>query len=104
MVKQLAKLGGMSVADPEQLESSEPVVAPDGPWNCVVWDDPVNLMSYVVYVFSTHFGYPEHKAQQLMLQVHHDGKAIVSSGGREKIEMDVQAMHNYGLWATMEQV
>jgi len=94
----------MSVAIPEQETVEEPTLAMEPVWNCIVWDDPVNLMTYVTYVFQTYFGYSESKARSLMLQVHHDGKAAVSSGSREKVEMDVQAMHNYGLWATMESV
>ena len=94
----------MSVAIPEQETVEEPTLAMDPVWSCIVWDDPVNLMTYVTYVFQTYFGYSEAKARSLMLQVHHDGKAAVSSGSREKVEMDVQAMHNYGLWATMESV
>ncbi|MCB0911177.1 MAG: ATP-dependent Clp protease adapter ClpS [Propionibacteriaceae bacterium] len=73
-------------------------------WVTIVWDDPVNLMSYVTHVFSTYFGYDESKATDLMLQVHNNGKAVVSSGGREQMETDVDAMHGYGLWATLEQV
>lgn len=73
------------------------------PWNTVVWDDPINLMSYVTYVFMSYFSIARERAEELMLQVHHDGKAIVSSGSREAMERDVQAMHEYGLWATMEQ-
>ena len=92
----------MSVAIPEQETVEEPTLAMEPVWSCIVWDDPVNLMTYVTYVFQTYFGYSEAKARSLMLQVHHDGKAAVSSGSREKVEMDVQAMHNYGLWATME--
>lgn len=92
----------MSVAIPEQQTIEEPVVAVEPVWNCIVWDDPVNLMTYVTFVFTEYFGYSEPKARSLMLQVHNDGKAVVASGSREKIEMDVQAMHNYGLWATME--
>lgn len=72
-------------------------------WRTIVWNDPVNLMSYVTYVFRTYFGYSEDKATTLMLQVHHDGKSAVSSGAREKMEVDVKAMHSYGLWATLEQ-
>lgn len=68
----------------------------------IVWDDPVNLMSYVTHVFTNYFGYPEAKAQELMLQVHNNGKAAVSAGTREQMEIDVDAMHGYGLWATME--
>jgi ATP-dependent Clp protease adaptor protein ClpS len=71
-------------------------------WVTIVWDDPVNLMSYVTHVFSTYFGYPEEKATDLMLQVHNDGKAVVSHGTREQMETDVDAMHGYGLWATLE--
>ena len=73
------------------------------PWVTIVWNDPVNLMSYVTYVFESYFGYPTPKAEKLMLQVHHDGRAVVSSGPRERMEVDVQAMHRYGLWATMQQ-
>ncbi|WP_100422287.1 ATP-dependent Clp protease adapter ClpS [Sediminihabitans luteus] len=71
-------------------------------WATVVWNDPVNLMSYVSYVFQSYFGYGEAKAHALMLQVHQEGRAVVSSGGREKVEVDVQAMHGFGLWATMQ--
>lgn len=89
----------------------EAVVVPDAdtttararPWRTVVWNDPVNLMSYVTYVFRTYFGFDEPTANRLMLQVHHEGRAIVSSGSREKMEVDVLAMQNYGLWATLEQ-
>lgn len=95
----------MRVAIPKQqfAEEAESVPSQEPVWTCVVWDDPVNLMAYVTYVFQTYFGYEETKARALMLQVHNEGKSAVSSGTREKIEMDVQAMHNYGLWATMSQ-
>ena len=76
--------------------------ATESPWVTIVWDDPVNLMSYVTHVFTTYFGYPEPKAGRLMLQVHNEGKAVVSSGTREQMESDVDAMHSYGLWATLE--
>jgi len=75
---------------------------PDLPWVTVVWNDPVNLMSYVAYVFESYFGMTQEQAHKLMLQVHEDGRAVVSSGAREKVEFDVQAMHGYGLWATMQ--
>lgn len=68
----------------------------------IVWDDPVNLMSYVTHVFTSYFGYPETRATELMLQVHNHGKAVVSIGSREQMETDVDAMHGYGLWATLE--
>ena len=71
-------------------------------WVTIVWDDPVNLMSYVTYVFQNYFRYPRAKAEKLMLQVHHEGKAVVSTGNREAMERDVMAMQNYTLWATME--
>ena len=74
----------------------------DRPWVTIVWNDPVNLMSYVVYVFQKLFGYSREKATRLMLQVHHEGKAVVSSGTREKIETDVARLHGHGLWATMQ--
>jgi ATP-dependent Clp protease adaptor protein ClpS len=78
------------------------VVVPDVPWIALVWNDPVNLMSYVVYVFQKLFGYSREKATRLMLQVHQEGKAVVSSGTREKIEADVARLHGHGLWATMQ--
>ena len=74
----------------------------DRPWVTVVWNDPVNLMSYVTYVFQTYFGYSKEKATQLMLDVHYKGKAAVSSGNREQAEADVSRLHAHGLWATME--
>ncbi|MDK7082497.1 ATP-dependent Clp protease adapter ClpS [Pseudoglutamicibacter albus] len=73
------------------------------PFELVVWDDPVNLMSYVSYVFRTYFGYSDEVAQKLMLEVHHSGRAVVARGPREKIETDVEAMHGYGLQATMRE-
>jgi ATP-dependent Clp protease adaptor protein ClpS len=72
------------------------------PWVTIVWNDPVNLMNYVAFVFQTYFGYSKKKAEKLMLEVHNDGKSVVASGSREEMERDVQAMHEYGLWATME--
>lgn len=74
----------------------------DRPWNLVVWNDPVNLMTYVVYVFRKLFGFSKEKATRLMLQVHNDGRAIVATGPREKMEMDCFRLHGHGLWATME--
>lgn len=71
-------------------------------WVCIVWNDPINLMNYVTFVFMTYFKYSKEKAETLMLQVHNDGKAVVSSGSREEMEKDVNAMHSYGLWATLQ--
>jgi len=71
-------------------------------WVCIVWNDPINLMNYVTYVFMTYFKYSKEKAENLMLQVHNDGKAVVSSGSREEMEKDVNAMHSFGLWATLQ--
>lgn len=76
---------------------------PDLPWNVIVWDDPVNLMDYVVYVFQDVFGFGVDKATRLMLMVHNEGKAVVFSGLREPAELCVYRLHRYGLWATMEQ-
>jgi ATP-dependent Clp protease adaptor protein ClpS len=87
----------------EQPEADE-VTRPALPWATIVWNDPVNLMSYVTYVFQTYFGYSRKKAEKLMWEVHKDGKSVVSTGSREEMERDVQAMHEYGLWATMEKV
>jgi ATP-dependent Clp protease adaptor protein ClpS len=74
----------------------------DVPWVTIVWNDPVNLMSYVTYVFQTYFGYSKEKATQLMLDVHRKGRAVVSNGTREDMERDTQAMHEFGLWATFQ--
>ena len=74
----------------------------DKVWLVIVWNDPVNLMVYVTMVFQKLFGYTKEKATKLMLQVHHDGKAIVSSGPKEKAELDVARLHEHGLWATMQ--
>ena len=87
---------------PDEDVDSETVVVPDKPWVTIVWNDPVNLMTYVEYVFHTHFGYPREKSHRLMLDVHEKGKAVVSNGTREEMERDVEAMHGYGLWATLQ--
>ncbi|MDN4614899.1 ATP-dependent Clp protease adapter ClpS [Leifsonia sp. F6_8S_P_1B] len=71
------------------------------PWVTIVWNDPVNLMSYVSYVFRSYFGFPCAEAERLMLQVHNDGRAVVATGTREEMERHVEAMHDYGLWATL---
>jgi ATP-dependent Clp protease adaptor protein ClpS len=76
---------------------------PDRPWVVIVWNDPVNLMTYVTLVFQRLFGYSRAKAEKLMLEVHHDGKSAVSTGTREKAELDVSRLHAAGLWATMQQ-
>ncbi|WP_166140202.1 ATP-dependent Clp protease adapter ClpS [Nocardioides ochotonae] len=95
----------VSAASPVEVE---PTVVPDDlthlskPWVTIVWNDPVNLMTYVTYVFETYFGYPRKKAEKLMMEVHEDGKSVVSTGTREEMERDVQAMHEYGLWATLQ--
>ncbi|MHB2024384.1 MAG: ATP-dependent Clp protease adapter ClpS [Mycobacteriales bacterium] len=90
---------------PQQLDSpaEEEVKEPDRPWITIVWNDPVNLMSYVTYVFQKLFGYPREKAHRLMLDVHYKGRAVVSSGSREQMEHDVSRLHAAGLWATLEQ-
>ena len=86
------------VKEPEQDE----LVASDHPWIVIVWNDPVNLMSYVTYVFQAYFGYSKDKAHKLMLDVHQKGRAVVSNGTREKAELDVFRLHEHGLWATMQ--
>jgi ATP-dependent Clp protease adaptor protein ClpS len=75
----------------------------DSPWIVLVWNDPINLMEYVAFVFQKLFGYSKEKARQLMLDVHLKGKAVVSNGSREKAEVDVFRLHEHGLWATMQQ-
>jgi ATP-dependent Clp protease adaptor protein ClpS len=92
---------------PAEVELERPVGSDererDRPWIVIVWNDPINLMSYVAFVFQKLFGYSEATATRLMLQVHNEGKAVVSSGGREKAELDVARLHAHGLWATMRQ-
>ena len=77
-------------------------VEPDVPWIVIVWNDPINLMSYVTWVFQKLFGYPRPKAEKLMWDVHTKGKAVVSNGPAERCEADVAALHGYGLWATLQ--
>ena len=82
--------------------TGEEDIAPDVPWVVIVWNDPINLMSYVVFVFQKLFGYPREKATKLMLDVHHKGRAVVSQGTREHCEADVARLHAHGLWATLQ--
>ena len=89
------------VRAPEREEEDVPDL--DRPWIVIVWNDPVNLITYVTYVFQKLFGYPKEKAEKLMMQVHVEGKAVVSDGPREKAEYDVSRLHAHGLWATMQQ-
>ena len=92
----------MSVAPAEvQQTGTDEEAVLDSPWVTIVWNDPVNLMSYVTYVFQTVFGYAKPKAEKLMLDVHHKGKAVVSPGAREAMERDAETLHGYGLWATV---
>ena len=80
--------------------SNEEDILPDRPWIVLVWNDPINLMSYVTFVLQKLFGYSREKATRLMLDVHHKGRAIVSSGARERMEHDASQLHAYGLWAS----
>lgn len=92
---------------PAPVEVDEPTsdtfTTPDLPWIVIVWNDPINLMSYVTFVLQKLFGYSKEKATQLMLDVHYKGKAVVSSGARDKAELDVFRLHEHGLWATLQQ-
>jgi ATP-dependent Clp protease adaptor protein ClpS len=94
----------VATAAPVELEEPDVEVVPetDVPWIVLVWNDPINLMSYVTFVFQKLFGYSREKATQLMLDVHHKGRAVVASGTREKCELDVFRLHQHGLWATMQ--
>jgi ATP-dependent Clp protease adaptor protein ClpS len=92
---------------PAEVELEEPdvdeVADVDRPWIVIVWNDPINLMSYVTFVLQKLFGYSHEKAEQLMLDVHQKGRAVVSNGTKEKAELDVFRLHEHGLWATMQQ-
>ena len=85
----------------ESTELHEQTVL-DTPWVTIVWNDPVNLMSYVSYVFRSYFGFSREKADELMLQVHNNGRTTVATGSREEMERHVEAMHDFGLWATVQ--
>lgn len=89
----------LEVLEPDVSESTDT----DRPWQVIVWDDPVNLFQYVIWVFQKLFGYSKAKASRLTDQVHNEGKAIVSTGPRDQAEADVFRLHEHGLWATMEQ-
>jgi ATP-dependent Clp protease adaptor protein ClpS len=95
------------MAPPKPVEVDEPTFDErtdlDRPWVVIVWNDPINLMDYVTFVFQKLFGYSLEKAQRLMLDVHEKGRASVSTGSREKAELDVFRLHEHGLWATMQQ-
>jgi ATP-dependent Clp protease adaptor protein ClpS len=100
---------GVTTASPIEVDpdaesdlTPKDITLADTPWVTVVWNDPVNLMSYVTLVFQKYFGYSRRKAEQLMMEVHKDGRSAVSHGSREEMERDVQAMHEYGLWATLQ--
>jgi ATP-dependent Clp protease adaptor protein ClpS len=96
-------MAGTLAPEREQQADVETRSAPDRPWVTIVWNDPINLMSYVTHVFMTVFGYPKTKAEKLMLDVHQKGRAVVSSGPRERMELDVTTLHGHGLWATLQQ-
>ena len=91
------------VTDAGTLEQTgtEELLELGSPWVTIVWNDPVNLMSYVTHVFQTYFGYPRREAERLMMLVHTEGRAVVATGTREEMERHVEAMHDYGLWATL---
>ena len=97
-------MGGMALPQvaPVETPEIEEVPADYRPWVTIVWDDPVNLMSYVTWVFQKLFGYSHEQAEKLMLDVHNKGRAVVSSGARERMEMDAAQLHGYGLWATVD--
>ena len=97
-------MGGMALPQVAPVEAPEIEEVPldDTPWVTIVWDDPVNLMSYVTWVFQKLFGYSRDQAEKLMLDVHNKGKAVVSTGTREKMELDATQLHGYGLWATVD--
>lgn len=97
-------MGGMALPQVAPVETPEIQETPadDRPWVTIVWDDPVNLMSYVTWVFQKLFGYSKEKAEKLMMDVHVKGRAVVSTGARERMEMDANQLHGYGLWATVD--
>lgn len=99
----MSSTAGSTLTREETDLSEQQRAATNRPYQVVVWNDPVNLMSYVAWVFRSYFGHSKEKAKKLMLQVHHEGRAVVATGPREQAERDVTAMHNYGLQATVEE-
>ena len=99
-----AEIGTEEIVVPDTVEElfGDTQTRLDVPWVVLVWDDPINLMDYVTYVFQKLFGYSRAKARRLMLQVHNEGKAVVANGTRERCENDVARLHAHGLWATMQ--
>jgi ATP-dependent Clp protease adaptor protein ClpS len=95
-------VGATAPSEVERPENQE-IMSPDLPWLVIVWNDPINLMPYVTFVLQKLFGYSQEKAHRLMMDVHTKGRAVVSSGARERAELDVSRLHQHGLWATMEQ-
>ena len=92
-----------TTVSPVEVEELDEALSDDRPWVTVVWNDPINLMSYVTYVFQKLFGYDKATARKLMLDVHHKGRASVTSGSRDEMERDAARLHTYGLWATVIQ-
>jgi ATP-dependent Clp protease adaptor protein ClpS len=103
-VQQAADIETEEIVVPDTVEEllGRTDARPDVPWVVIVWDDPINLMDYVTYVFQKLFGYGKAEARRLMLQVHNEGKAVVANGTRERCETDVARLHAHGLWATMQ--
>ena len=99
----LVGMGASATPGTTAVRERDEVENTDAPWITIVWDDPVNLMNYVTYVLQKLFGYSEPHATKLMLQVHNEGKAVVSAGTREAMEVDVAKLHAAGLWATLQQ-
>lgn len=99
----MGMMGALATPDIDvaQREEADALVDGDRPWQTVVWDDPVNLMSYVTHVFREYFGLSRATAERLMLAVHNEGHAVVAEGAREQMELHAKAMHDYGLWATV---
>ena len=90
------------IIDEKIEEALKEIFRSDKPWVTIVWDDPVNLMSYVTYVLMELFSFPREKSHELMMRIHTEGKAVVSTGSREEMEHDVARLHEYGLWATLQ--
>jgi ATP-dependent Clp protease adaptor protein ClpS len=95
-----AEVEEAEVAEKSDIEESKNT---ERLWLVIVWNDPINLMSFVTFVLQKLFGYSKEKATKLMLDVHYKGRAVVSSGSRDRAELDVYRLHEHGLWATMEQ-
>ena len=100
----MPEMQGATIPSPEVLPGQETDLSEAFAkgWRVIVWNDPVNLMSYVVFVFMRVLGFNETKANQHMLEVHEQGKSVVVVETREKAEFYCHRLQEFGLKSTLE--